>query len=378
MPLSLARATLLHEWPRFLPGVLSVAFAGILMLVQLGLLLGMFGTVSVLIDSSDAQLWITSPETQSFDESRDIPASLGALIRSQPEIEGSDALRTYDAEWRLDSRVRVGVVLVGLDASGDAPSCPEPMRAALCARLAEPMAVVVDRAELDKLGADVGALAEINGHRVRVVGISQGLRAIGATYVFASTQTLRAISDAPLPGIDSATFILARVKPGTDLKALRDRLQSLLRPSAYRVWSRDEFSNGTQRYWLTESGVGAGFLFSSLLGLIIGIVITSQTLRAVILASLREYATFRAIGVPSLKLGAVVLEQSLWIGIAGAALTLLLSALIVALAHAFYIPLKLTGWAIFVAVVIGIFTAGISGLLALRALYKVEPAVLLR
>jgi len=378
MPLSLARATLLHEWPRFLPGVLSVAFAGILMLVQLGLLLGMFGTVSVLIDSSDAQIWITSPETQSFDESRDIPTSLGALIRSQPEIERSDALRTYDAEWRLESRVRVGVVLVGLDAYSDAPSCPEPMRTALCSRLAEPMAVVVDRAELDKLGAELGALAEINGHRVRVAGISQGLRAIGATYVFASTQTLRAISEAPLPDIDSATFILARIKPGTDLEALRDRLQNLLRPSAYRVWSREEFSTGTQRYWLTESGVGAGFLFSSLLGLIIGIVITSQTLRAVILASLREYATFRAIGVPSSKLGAVVLEQSLWIGIAGATLTLLLSALIVMLAHAFYIPLKLTGWAIFAAVVIGIFTAGISGLLALRALYKVEPAVLLR
>lgn len=378
MPLSLARATLLHEWPRFLPGVLSVAFAGILMLVQLGLLLGMFGTVSVLIDSSDAQIWITSPETQSFDESRDIPTSLGALIRSQPEIERSDALRTYDAEWRLESRVRVGVVLVGLDAYSDAPSCPEPMRTALCSRLAEPMAVVVDRAELDKLGAELGALAEINGHRVRVAGISQGLRAIGATYVFASTQTLRAISEAPLPDIDSATFILARIKPGTDLEALRDRLQNLLRPSAYRVWSRKEFSTGTQRYWLTESGVGAGFLFSSLLGLIIGIVITSQTLRAVILASLREYATFRAIGVPSSKLGAVVLEQSLWIGIAGATLTLLLSALIVMLAHAFYIPLKLTGWAIFAAVVIGIFTAGISGLLALRALYKVEPAVLLR
>ncbi len=378
MSLSLARASLIHEWPRFLPGVLSVAFAGVLMLIQLGLLLGMFGTVSVLVDDSDAQIWITSPETESFDESRDIPTSLAALIRAQPGISGSDAMRTYDAEWRVDMRVRVGVVLVGISPASDAPSCPQPMRAELCARLAEPMAVVVDRAELDKLGVDAGAMAEINGHRVRVVGVSAGLRAIGATFVFASPQTVREISEAPLPGVDSATFILARIKPGSDAEAISAQLQTLLRGSAYRVWTREEFSAGTQRYWLTESGVGAGFLFSSLLGLIIGVVITSQTLRSVILASLREYATFRAIGVPSSRLGAVVLEQSLWIGVAGALLTLLLSAAIVALAHAFYIPLTLTWWAIVAAIVIGIVTAGVSGLLALRALYRLEPAVLLR
>ncbi|MDB5985275.1 MAG: transporter permease [Nevskia sp.] len=378
MSLSLARATLIHEWPRFLPGVLSVAFAGVLMLVQLGLLLGMFGTVSVLIDRSDAQIWITSPETASFDESRDIPVGLGALIRSQPGIQDSDAMRTYDAEWRLEQGIRVGVVLVGIEPSSSAPSCPAPMRTTLCARLAEPMAVVVDQAELDKLGASLGALAEINGHRVRVVGISRGLRAIGATFVFASPQTLREIGEAPLPGVDSATFVLARLQPGADAQQVRDQLQALLHANAYRVWTQDEFSAGTQRYWLTESGVGAGFLFSSLLGLIIGVVITSQTLRAVILASLREYATFRAIGVPSSRLGAVVLEQSLWIGVAGAALTLLLSALIVALAHAFYVPLTLTWWAVLAAVVIGIVTAGLSGLLALRALYQLEPAVLLR
>ena len=376
--MSLARATLLHEWRRFLPGLLSVAFAGVLMLVQLGLLLGMFGTVTVLVDRSDANLWVTSPETESFDQSRDIPANLGALLRLHPAVARSETLLVHDADWRSGDDTRVAVTLVGLTPAADALACPQPMRAELCARLAEPMAVVVDRAELDKLGVDAGAMAEINGHRVRVVGVSAGLRAIGATFVFASPQTVREISEAPLPGVDSATFILARIKPGSDAEAIRAQLQTLLRDSAYRVWTREEFSAGTQRYWLTESGVGAGFLFSSLLGLIIGVVITSQTLRSVILASLREYATFRAIGVPSSRLGAVVLEQSLWIGVAGALLTLLLSAAIVALAHAFYIPLTLTWWAIVAAIVIGIVTAGVSGLLALRALYRLEPAVLLR
>lgn len=375
--MSLARATLRHEWRRFLPGVLSVAFAGVLMLVQLGLLLGMFGTVTVLVDDSDANLWVTSPETQSFDQSRDIPASLGALLRLHPAVQRAETLLVHDADWRSGDDTRVAVTLVGLQPHADALACPQPMRAELCARLAEPAAVVVDRAEADKLHATVGRQAEVNGRRVRVVGLSEGLRSIGNTYVFASWQTARELSEAAPNGEDLATFVLAKTAANPP-EPVRDDLQALLRRPAYRVWTAHEFSIDSQHWWLSESGVGAGFLFSSLLGLIIGTVITSQTLRGVILSSLREYATFRAIGVSSSKLGAVVLEQSLWIGAMGGLLTLLVSALAVVLAKVFYVPLVMTWWAVLAAVLIGLLTAAVSGLMALRELYRLQPAELLR
>ncbi|MFI4980400.1 MAG: ABC transporter permease [Nevskiales bacterium] len=375
--MSLARATLLHEWRRFLPGLLSVAFAGVLMLVQLGLLLGMFGTVTVLVDRSDANLWVTSPETESFDQSRDIPANLGALLRLHPAVARSETLLVHDADWRSGDDTRVAVTLVGLTPAADALACPQPMRAALCAKLAEPSAVVIDRGEADKLHTAVGRLAEVNGHRVRVVGLSEGLRSIGNTYVFASSQTARYLSEPSATGEDLTTFVLAKARSDAP-EAVRDDLQALLHRPAYRIWTDREFSYNSQRWWLTESGVGAGFLFSSLLGLIIGTVITSQTLRGVILSTLREYATFRAIGVPAVKLSAVVLEQSLWIGVLGALLTVLVSVLANALAQALYVPLVLTWWAVLTAVLIGLFTAVISGLLALRELYRLEPAELLR
>lgn len=375
--MSLARATLLYEWRRFLPGLLSVAFAGVLMLVQLGLLLGMFGTVTVLVDRSDANLWVTSPETESFDQSRDIPANLGALLRLHPAVARSETLLVHDADWRSGDDTRVAVTLVGLQPSADALACPQPMRTTLCAQLAEPSAVVIDRGEADKLHTGVGRLAEVNGHRVRVVGLSNGLRSIGNTYVFASSQTARALSEPSATGEDLTTFVLAKARSGTP-DAVRDDLQALLRRPAYRIWTDREFSFNSQRWWLTESGVGAGFLFSSLLGLIIGTVITSQTLRGVILSTLREYATFRAIGVPAAKLSAVVLEQSLWIGVLGAVLTVIVSVLANALAQALYVPLVLTWWAVLTAVLIGLLTAVISGLLALRELYRLQPAELLR
>ncbi|MDB5972575.1 MAG: transporter permease [Hydrocarboniphaga sp.] len=384
--MSLACSILLHDWRRFVPALLSVAFAGVLMLVQLGLLLGMFGSVTVLVDTASADLWITSPETQSFEQSRDIPARLAALAGLHPQVIHTETMQLHDADWRSGTATRVAVSLVGLRPEGRSIACPEVLRAALCARLSAPMSVLVDRGDLAKLGIEpgiaLGQLAEVNGRRVRVVGVTSGLRSIGSAYVFASEQTERALAahaaDADTDADDPVSFVLVQLLAGADAGSVRDQLQSLMRRPVYRVWTAAEFSMQSQRYWLLESGVGAGFLFSSMLGLVIGIVITSQTLRGVILGSLREYATFRAIGVPARRLSAVILEQSLWIGLCGALATLVLSAVASLLARSFYIPLTLTPWAIVSAALLSIATAVMSGLLALRELYRLEPVELLR
>jgi putative ABC transport system permease protein len=346
------------------------------MLVQLGLLLGLFGTVTVLVDRGGADLWVTSPETKSFDQARDIPGRMAPLLLLRPDVTRTEAVLVEDAEWRSGTSTRVSVLVVGIEPSGDALACPAPMRDELCAKLAEPMSVVIDRSDAQKLGARSGDLAELNRKRVRIVGLSNGLQSIGSSYVFASSRTVRAVYETPAAG--DATFLLAKLGSPSSVAEARDSLQSLFRRSAYRVWTRDEFSNASQRYWLFESGVGIGFLFSSILGLTVGVVITSQTLRAVILGSIREYATFRAIGVPPSRLGAVVLEQSLWIGVLGAALTLAVSALAGGLARLFSVPLVLTWWSVLLALSTGVLTGVSSGVLAFRELYRLEPAELLR
>lgn len=62
----------------------------------------------------------------------------------------------------------------------------------------------------------------------------------------------------------------------------------------------------------------------------------------------------------------------------GILLTLILSLLALIIAHVLDVPLVLTPWAVVAAFVIGLVTAMISGLLALRELYRLEPAELLR
>jgi putative ABC transport system permease protein len=376
--MSLARTILRFEWRRFLPALLSVAFAGVLMLVQLGLLMGMFGTVTVLVDASAADIWVTAPATQSVDQAQDLPASLATLMRLSPDIVRTATLSLRDAVWRAADGTKVNVTLVGLSPDADSLACPQPMKAQLCALLAIPGAVIVDRSEAGKLGAEVGAGAEIGGHRVHVAALALGMRSIGSTYVFTSQQTLRGLETASSGGERLTSFLLGQVADPARTKLVRKRLQRVLQHETARVWTSAQLSRQSQGWWLRESGVGAGFLFSTLLGVVIAIVVTSQSLRTVILSQVREYAAFRAIGVPVARLAGVVMEQAAWIGALGMALTGGLVLLLALLAKSFYVPFALSGGGVVAAGAIGLLTAIGSGLLALRELNRLEPAVLLR
>ena len=114
------------------------------------------------------------------------------------------------------------------------------------------------------------------------------------------------------------------------------------------------------------------------LGLIVGAVVTSQTLYAATAASLREYAVLYALGIPRWRMALAVLAQSFWVGIIGIALALPLIFVLAPAATPLGVRVKLSGWLLVAAVLITLATALLSGLSGLRPLRRLEPAVLLR
>ena len=81
---ALARKTLLHEWRRFLPAMLAVGFAGLLQLLQIALVLGIFGSTSLYITGSSADVWIGYPGTQSVGQGRSIDADVESRVLMGP------------------------------------------------------------------------------------------------------------------------------------------------------------------------------------------------------------------------------------------------------------------------------------------------------
>src|ERR1700751_3997883 len=79
----------------------------------------------------------------------------------------------------------------------------------------------------------------------------------------------------------------------------------------------DEFSLRTRFHSLTKTTPGIALGCAAALGLLVGAVVTSQTLYAATAASMREYAVLRALGIPRWRIAGMVLAQSFWVGIIG-------------------------------------------------------------
>src|SRR5437879_11365127 len=106
--------------------------------------------------------------------------------------------------------------------------------------------------------------------------------------------------------------------------------------------------------------------------------ITSQTLRGAILASIKEFASLRALGVSMGSLRWIVLELSVWVGLAGLMATALFTFGVFLLGKNAGLPMGFPmPWIITVTIMLLVISVA-SGLLSLGILKKSQPADLLR
>ena len=372
---SLARSSLIYDWRRYLAAVLAVTFAGLLVLVQLALLLGMFASVSVAIDKSNADLWIGYRNTKSVDIGRPVPPGSDSTALIHPQVQSIEPISSAFGDLRRADGTAVSVFLYAIDPRPPSIAFARMLSPQQRASLEEPDAVLIDVADQEKLAAVIGSLVEINGKRVKIVGMVEGIRGVGGVTVLTSNLTARRLA----PEISSQpTYFLVALKPKANSQEVAKDLADRSSVARYSVWTAKDFSIQSQTFWLLESGAGIGSGFASLLALIVGVVITSQTLSAAILASLKEYAALRALGVAHKDLRKVVLEQSFWVGIVGLAITSVLTLLIAWLGDTFRIAMIFPWWLVLTIAVIVLMIAVGSGALALRPLFKAQPADLLR
>jgi putative ABC transport system permease protein len=375
---ALARKTLVHEWRRFLPAILAVGFAGLLQLLQAALVLGIFGSASVYITGSAADLWVGYPGTQSVNLGRPIDPNLEARLLMDPAVAQVEPFLWLDGDWRGGAGTGGESVYVsGIDPSPQGMMFAHALSPALRARLEEPDAVIVDRADIDKLGVAIGGSASINGHPVRVVGVSSGLRALGGVNVVASLATARALDSDP-GDTGRPTYLVARLHDPTQAGAVAERLRGDGAFGPYEVWTAHGFAQRSVLYWMLDTGAGAGVLFLAGIVFLVGAVITSQTLVAAVAGSVREYATLNALGVGVGALRWVVLEQAFWVGALGLLGATLLGAVLLVLARGQDVPVVLNVPATLACVVLALGLAGVSGLAAIRSLRHADPASLLR
>lgn len=374
--MSFSLATLWHERNRFLPGVLAVAFSALLIAVQCGVLLGLLSLTSIPVDLAAADLWVGYPGVLSVDLARPIPERWISRVKAQPEIDRVEkyliALLMLDKAGGRSNTCTVVGFRTDADSLGAIRELSPEQRAAL----SEPQSVIIDASDQKRFGfSGIGDVAEvIGGHRIRLVGLVHDVKSLAAPYLFCSVETAQSLIDFVKP--EQTFYLLARCQNPADAPAVAARLRREYPDMS--AYTKSEFSSRSRWYWLVATKTGIAIGGSALLGLIVGAVVVSQTLYAAVAASLREFATLRALGIPRWRIGGTVVVQSLWIGGIGIALALPIAFVIAELVEQFGARALLPLWLIASAASVTMFMAVAAGLLALRSLRLIEPMHLLR
>src|SRR5262249_16136637 len=141
---------------------------------------------------------------------------------------------------------------------------------------------------------------------------------------------------------------------------------------------REDLSLRSRNHWLTKTRAGLSMSFGTLLCFLVGALITGQTLYGATAVSLRQYAVLRAMGIPRRRMATAVLFQAGGVGGAGVLLGLGVLPLCVWILQGLGAQLLLTAWLLLLSSVLTVFMALVSGLAALRLLWRVEPTMLLR
>jgi putative ABC transport system permease protein len=380
--MSLALATLLYEWRRYTAAIVALAFSGLLILAQVGMFTGIVHGITASIDRSRADLMILAPKNESLINSGPdgLPARIQPQIYMNPEVVEVGSLDGDGARWvntpapgkktvttfvnTFDIDPRPGAVTLPVD-------YPESVRLALL----EPYAVVIDKTAQGTLGTHLGAEATLNGKTVHVRALLENYPNVNQPMVYMSRDTMRLLGMGPKNNKTGPLLVRLRDPARTEQVVAQLNAAS---QGAYRAWTKPALAKANESALMKEQIIGIFLGFSVFLGFLIGVGITSQTLRGAILASIKEFASLRALGVSIGSLRMIILELSFWVGIAGLIATAFLTWGISVLGANGGLPMGFPApWVIGVSILLMVISAA-SGLLALGILKKSQPADLLR
>jgi len=379
--MSLALATLLYEWRRYTAAMVALAFSGLLILAQVGMFTGMVRAATATIERSRADIIVMAPKSESMmnPAPNGLPARIQPLIYMNPAVVEVASIRGNGARWgnipkEGEKQINEWVQVTMVDTRPGAVTLPTDYSEEVRAALMEPYAVAIDRTALAAMGVKRGDMATLGNRTVYVRAVLENYPNVNQKQVVMSRDTMRLLG---MAGSDDRTGpLMVRIKDPALAEQVRDQLNAASK-GAYRAWTRPELSKANEGALMKEQIIGIFLGFSVFLGFLIGVGITSQTLRGAILSSIKEFASLRALGVPMGALRLIVLELSFWVGIAGLVTTGVLTWGVYMLARN-SMPMGFPmNWIVGVSALLLVISM-FSGAVALGILKKSQPADLLR
>jgi putative ABC transport system permease protein len=368
-----------REKSRLLVALSGIAFADVLMFMQMGFQTALYDSNTRLHRSLQADIVLTSPQARSMQNMP--PFSRRRLYQAMdiPGVYSAEAMYINNIIWKNpQTRRETSVQVIGFNPDKPAFDLPDVNQQLQSIKL--PDTVLFDRSAR---GDYQQAVAEIDqGKKItteiegRTITIS-GLFTVGASFgsdgslITSDQNFLRLFSPRPSSSISLG---LIQVKPGYDPKKVAVQLQAYLRNDV-KVMTHAEFIEFENNFWRTNSPIGFIFSLGVSMGFAVGVILVYQVLSTDVNAHVREYATFKALGYNNSYLLSVVFEEALILAalgfIPGVAVSLGLYHIT---RTATNLPMYMTLVRGLQVLVLTIIMCSISGAIATRKLRSADPA----
>lgn len=391
--MSLALATLLYEWRRYMAAVMALALSGLLVLAMTGVFIGIGKGFTAQIERSRADIIIMQPgATSLIGGPSGVPRRFIPLVYNHPEVlqvlplDGAggsfQSVKNVDPTKSQADRARekapkqefVQTVIIDTTSLDDV-TIPVDYSDALVEALRQPYTIAIDETSVTKLGVNLGDKAMYNGQTVTVVGITRGYPNMMQSSIVMSRDTLRMVGQADTgPRVGP---LMVKLKDPSRSEIVAAQLNAMGKDQ-WKAWTRQELADANAGAMFEEGILVVIVGGCVVLGTIIGVAITWQTLRGAIMANIKEFASLRALGVGMGSLRRIVIELSFWVGCVGVIAAIGLTWLVQMLAMS---QAVIIGLPPVLLIVVGgglILIAILSGILSLGILKNSQPADLLR
>ena len=375
----LAWLQLIHHKGRFLVTLAGVAFAVILMFMQLGFQDALYEDAITIHKTLRADLILISPKSVALFGTSSFPIR---RLYDALEVDGVDTASPFylgGGQWKNPQNQSSRDIIV-LAFNPDKPifNLAGVNRNLDVIRRAD--VVLFDRLSRSEYGPiatefDRGQAisTEVNGRKIKVGGLfalGGGVMSADGLLVSSDLNFLRIVGRS-LSEIDLGLLTL---EPEANREQVRQRLMTNL-PEDVKVMTKQEFLNFEQSYWKKSSPIGVIFSVGLLMGVFIGGVIVYQILYTDVTNHLAEYATLKAMGFTDLYLLKTVLQEALLLATLGFIPGLIISVGLYDLTKdAARLPMATNLGRIIFILSLTVLMCFVSGAVAVRKLRSADPS----
>ncbi len=368
-----------HDKMRLLTALSGIAFADILIFMQLGFKDALFTTNTQYARKLQGDIILISTQATNFNQLYSFPRRRLYQAMDVPGVESAEALYNGSFTWRNpQTRVKTSMMVIGFNPEKPAFDLPEINNQLDKVKL--PYTVLFDKASRGKYEEIIAQIEQgetITTESERNTITIGGLFTVGASFqddgaLITSDQNFLRLF--PKKQAGAVSLGLIDVKEDFDVEAVKNSLNEYLNEDI-RAFTHEEYVEFELNYIQNRTPIGFIFSLGSAMGFIVGIVIVYQVLSTDVNDHMAEYATFKAMGYRNFYLLGVVFEEAFILALIGFFPSVAIASGLYRLtAKATALPIVMPlGRATFV-LILTIIMCGVSGAIATRKLQSADPA----